>query len=101
MGEGEPSPVTVSLSPVTFHVRDDEAVGSGRRAQYQFYLPPDTRLLRITLAWADPPRTDARIANNLHVRVVPPGGAGQGNQRETMRGRPNATRKMEKRGGGE
>ena len=41
--------------PVTFHVRDDDAVGSGRRAQYRFYLPPATRLLRVTLAWTDPP----------------------------------------------
>ncbi|HEX2729731.1 MAG TPA: S8 family serine peptidase [Rubrobacteraceae bacterium] len=66
--------------PVTFHVRDDEAVGSGRRAQYRFYLPPDTRLLRVTLAWTDAPRTDARIANNLHLRVVPPGGVGAGQE---------------------
>jgi hypothetical protein len=87
MGEGEPPPVTVSLSPVTFHVRDDEAVGSGRRAQYRFYLLPDTRLLRITLAWTDPPRTDARIANNLHLRVVPPGGAGQEYHGNTWRRR--------------
>src|SRR5215204_5403475 len=76
--------------PVTFHVRDDEAVGSGRRAQYRFYLPPDTRLLRVTLAWTDPPRTDARIANNLHLRVVPPGGAGQEFHGNTWAAAPDA-----------
>jgi serine protease AprX len=64
--------------PVTFHVRDDEAVGSGLRAQYRFYLPPGTKLLRTTLAWTDPPRTDGRIVNNLHLRVIPPGGAAAG-----------------------
>src|SRR5215213_830380 len=78
--------------PVTFHVRDDEAVGSGLRAQYRFYLPPDTQLLRVTLAWTDPPRTDARIANNLHLRVIPPGGAavGQEYHGNTWQAAPNA-----------
>jgi len=65
---------------VTFHVRDDDAVGSGRRARYRFHLPPNTRLLRATLVWTDPPRTDARIANNLHLRIVPPGGAAAGQE---------------------
>jgi serine protease AprX len=78
--------------PVTFHVRDDEAVGSGRRAQYRFYLPPGAELLRTTLAWTDPPRTDGRIVNNLHLRVVPPGGAAAGLEYHgnTWRGTPNA-----------
>ena len=78
--------------PVTFHVRDDEAVGSGRRAQYKFYLPPGTRLLRTTLAWTDPPRTDGRIVNNLHLRVIPPGGAAAGSEfhGSTWQGAPNA-----------
>ncbi len=77
--------------PVTFHVRDD-AVGSGRRVQYQFYLPPGTRLLRTTLAWTDPPRTDGRIVNNLHLRVIPPGGVAAGWEchGNTWRGTPNA-----------
>jgi serine protease AprX len=76
--------------PVTFYVRDDEAVGSGRRAQYRFYLPPGTRLLRTTLAWTDPPRTDGRIVNNLHLRVIPPGGAAAEYHGNTWRGPPNA-----------
>ncbi|MDQ3222687.1 MAG: hypothetical protein M3Q75_04320, partial [Gemmatimonadota bacterium] len=78
--------------PVTFHVRDDAAVGSGRRARYQFHLPAGTRLLRTTLAWTDPPRTDGRIVNNLHLRVIPPGGAAAGLEYHgnTWRGAPSA-----------
>src|SRR5262249_45655002 len=34
--------------PVTFFVRDDSSVASGRTARFEFTLPPDTRLLRIT-----------------------------------------------------
>ncbi len=78
--------------PVTFHVKDNDAVGSGRRARYRFSLPPGTRLLRTTLAWTDPPRTDGRIVNNLHLRVVPPGGVAAGREYHgnTWRGAPNA-----------
>ena len=78
-----------SLSPspkATFHMRDDEAVGSKGSAQYRFSLPPDTKLLRVTLAWTDPPR-GAGITNALHLRVVPPGGVAkeeyQGNTWQT------------------
>jgi len=57
--------------PVTFHVRDDEALGPGRSAIYRFTLPPRTALLRATLCWTDPP--GARVVNHLHLRVTPPG----------------------------
>lgn len=78
--------------PVTFHARDDDAVGPGRRVQYRFYLPPATELLRTILAWTDPPRTDGRIVNNLHLRVIPPGGAAAGREYHgnTWRAAPNA-----------
>lgn len=62
-------------SPVTFHVRDDNTIGPGRQARYRFYLPPGTRLLRVTLAWTDPPYTGPRVLNNLDLRITPPGGA--------------------------
>jgi hypothetical protein len=60
--------------PVTFHVRDDNALGPGRTASYRFYVPPNTALLRATLTWTDPP--DARLVNRLHLRIAaPPVGA--------------------------
>lgn len=59
--------------PVTFAVRDDNALGPGRSARYHFYLPPGTALLRATLAWTDPP--GPRLINRLHLRITTPGGA--------------------------
>lgn len=56
--------------PATFHARDDAAVESGRTARYEFTLPPKTELLRITLAWTDPPHRN--IVNNLNLRVTAP-----------------------------
>ncbi len=56
--------------PVSFHVRDDASVGPGRRVTYTLRLRRDTRLLRITLAWTDPPGSD--IVNHLHLRVTTP-----------------------------
>ncbi|HEX8474431.1 MAG TPA: S8 family serine peptidase [Pyrinomonadaceae bacterium] len=61
------------VPPVTFHVRDDAAVEKGRTARYQFSLPPQTSLLRITLVWTDPPRRT--IVNNLNLRVTAPASA--------------------------
>lgn len=56
--------------PITFHVRDDGVVGPGRTVRYEFALPAGTRLLRITLAWTDPPGN--AIVNHLHLRVTTP-----------------------------
>ncbi|HKP87308.1 MAG TPA: S8 family serine peptidase [Blastocatellia bacterium] len=56
------------VGPVTFHARDDGAVGSGLKASYQFELPPNTRLLRITLAWTDPPGN--HLVNRLNLVVT-------------------------------
>jgi hypothetical protein len=56
--------------PVTFHVRDDGAVGPGRTARYAFVLPPETQLLRVTLAWTDPPGNN--LVNVLNLRVTTP-----------------------------
>lgn len=56
--------------PVTFHVRDDNAVASGSTVTYQFSLPMSTRLLRVTLAWTDPP--GRRVVNNLNLRLTTP-----------------------------
>lgn len=58
------------IPPVTFHVRDDGAVASGQTARYEFELPPETKLLRMTLAWTDPPGNE--IVNHLHLRVTSP-----------------------------
>ena len=47
-----------SLAPlprVTFYARDDTAVASGHTVRYDFRLPAETRLLRTTLVWTDPP----------------------------------------------
>ncbi|HEY0735978.1 MAG TPA: S8 family serine peptidase [Herpetosiphonaceae bacterium] len=57
-------------APVTFHARDDNAVGTGRSVTYQFALPRDTRLLRITLCWNDLP--GATLQNILRLRVIAP-----------------------------
>jgi hypothetical protein len=59
-------------APVTFYARDDGSVASGRTVQYRFRLPPDTRLLRTTLAWTDPP--GVRLVNNLNLRLTAPDG---------------------------
>ena len=56
--------------PVTFHVRDDNALEQGRTARYRFTLPPDTVLLRTTLSWNDVP--GAALVNQLHLRVTLP-----------------------------
>jgi hypothetical protein len=54
--------------PVTFHVRDGDAVGQGRTVSYRFSLPPNTTLLRVTLAWNDP--QGPLVVNNLNLRVT-------------------------------
>ena len=63
--------------PVTFLARDDSAVAAGRTVRYEFTLPPDTQLLRVTLIWTDPPGNAS--VNNLNLRMTtppfPPGGA--------------------------
>ncbi|HEX8294284.1 MAG TPA: S8 family serine peptidase, partial [Pyrinomonadaceae bacterium] len=56
--------------PATFHARDDAAVESGRAARYEFSLPARTTLLRVTLAWTDPPHRT--VVNNLNLRVTAP-----------------------------
>jgi hypothetical protein len=56
--------------PATFHARDDAAVETGRTARYEFSLPPKTTLLRVTLAWTDPPHRS--VINNLNLRVTAP-----------------------------
>ncbi len=61
------------VPPVTFHARDDAAVESGRTARYQFRLPAKTTLLRVTLAWTDPPHRS--VVNNLNLRMTAPSGA--------------------------
>jgi hypothetical protein len=60
------------LPPVTFYVRDTDSVASGHTVQYHFTLPVDTRLLRLTLAWTDPP--DVSLVNNLNLRLTAPDG---------------------------
>jgi subtilisin family serine protease len=58
------------LPPVTFYARDDGSVASGHTVTYRFRLPPETRLLRATLSWTDPP--DVRLVNNLSLRITSP-----------------------------
>jgi len=45
-------------------------VATGRIARYEFTLPPDTRLLRVTLVWTDPPGNG--IVKNLNLRLTTP-----------------------------
>jgi serine protease AprX len=75
--------------PVTFHVRDDNALASGRSARYRFTLPPGTALLRVTLVWTDPP--GAQMVNRLHLQVRPPGST-QVLKGNTWQAPPNAGR---------
>jgi subtilisin family serine protease len=56
--------------PATFHARDDNALGPGRSAIYQFDLPAKTALLRVTLCWNDLP--GAALQNIVRLRVVAP-----------------------------
>jgi serine protease AprX len=64
--------------PVTFAVRDDNALGSGRTARYHVQVPAGTVLLRATLTWMDPP--GPCLVNRLHLRITSPAGAAyQGN----------------------
>lgn len=56
--------------PVTLFARDDNAVASGHIVRYEFYLPPNTRRLRATLTWTDPPGN--RLVNNLNLRLTVP-----------------------------
>lgn len=58
------------MPPVTLHVRDDGVVAAGGTVRYAVALPPETQLLRVTLAWTDPPGNT--IVNRLHLRVTPP-----------------------------
>ena len=60
------------LPPVTFYVRDDAAIAGGQTLRYRFRLSADTRLLRVTLAWTDPP--GAQRVNNLDLQVTAPDG---------------------------
>ena len=60
------------LPPVTFFARDDAAVADGQTLRYRFRLPADTRLLRATLAWTDPP--GAQVVNNLNLQLTAPDG---------------------------
>ena len=62
--------------PVTYHVRDDCAIGPGRTVRYRFTLPAGTVLLRVTLNWTDPP--GARLVNHLHLTVRAPAPPGPG-----------------------
>jgi subtilisin family serine protease len=60
------------LPPVTFYARDDTAVASGHTIRYRFRLPVETRLLRTTLAWTDPP--GVQLVNNLNLSLTAPDG---------------------------
>src|SRR3954452_21609982 len=53
---------------MTFVVRDDGAVGSGRSAAYCVSVPPGTALLRATLTWMDLP--GAALINRLHLKIT-------------------------------
>ncbi|WP_198321005.1 S8 family serine peptidase [Azohydromonas aeria] len=78
--------------PFTFQVRDDCAIGPGRTVHYRFVLPPDTRLLRVTLHWTDAP--GARLVNHLRLTLRAPGAAGEfrGNLWDTAAGRTHLSR---------
>jgi hypothetical protein len=60
------------MPPVTFYARDADSVASGHTVQYHFSLPVETRLLRLTLAWNDPP--GVTLVNNLNLRLTAPDG---------------------------
>lgn len=60
------------LPPVTYYARDDAAVAAGQTLRYRFRLAAGTRLLRVMLAWTDPP--GVRLVNNLNLRVTTPDG---------------------------
>jgi hypothetical protein len=60
------------LPPVTFYARDDASVAASQIVRYRFSLPANTRLLRATLAWTDPP--DVSLVNNLNLRITAPDG---------------------------
>jgi hypothetical protein len=64
--------------PVTFHVRDDNSVARNTtgKVRYEFSLPPDTQLLRVTLVWNDPPGQN--LVNVLHLVVTTPAYPGGG-----------------------
>jgi hypothetical protein len=54
--------------PVTYYVRDDNAIGPARTVHYRFNLPPNTEWLRATLTWNDP--LGARVVNQLNLRIT-------------------------------
>jgi hypothetical protein len=56
--------------PVTFYVRDDNSVSNS--VKYEFTLPTDTLLLRVTLVWNDPPIPTGEIVNVLGLKVTTP-----------------------------
>jgi hypothetical protein len=74
-------------APVTFHARED-VVGPGGALDYEFTLPANTSLLRVTLAWDDPPGAAVRRALTLHV--IPPGAAGQEHRGNVWNGTTSA-----------
>jgi len=60
------------MPPVTMYARDDAAVAAGQTIHYRFRLPANTRLLKVTLTWTDPP--DRNLVNNLDLRLTAPDG---------------------------
>jgi hypothetical protein len=84
--------VRQSLSPpppVTMQVRDDAAVGNGRSVAYRFQLQPRTVLLRVTLAWTDPPGPNVVNQLNLQVTATASGLVYHGNQWDVAGGNPH------------
>lgn len=84
------------IPPVTMHVRDDNALASGQRARYTFFIPHNTALLRCTVVWLDPPR--ARLVNTLQLRMRAPGQAAgmtfRGNTWDTTAGQLHLSREV-------
>lgn len=76
--------------PNTLQLRDDCALGPGRSVRYVFSLPPGTALLRVTLAWADPP--GAALVNRLHLSVTLGGQTFRGNLWDPAPGRRHLSR---------
>ena len=66
--------------PVTFQVRDDNSIARNttNKVQYRFTLPAETKLLRVTLAWTDPPGNN--LVNILSLRVQAPALPAGGNR---------------------